>query len=360
MKLTVSMRSLASALRQLGRVARKSDAKVTKLSIVAHRPGMAMLSASDAKSGVWMSVWIPVEQHQPWVGEIALPSEQMAAIIATAQTPDLELAHDENGTRITSASAEWNLSPIDLSAVHGSPDTGGRKTLFSCEPEVLARGIASVEHSVASETARFTMTGLLVESSKSGVRFVCTDSRRLAIRTINCVPGSHGDVLLPRQAIQSMTFDGATKVEVQASRNHVTVNWFKDELPVAMLTAALLEGKFPAYREVLPKEPAHGCVHQIESVVSAIKQVACVSELNRVDVEYQPGKVVFSSSSSYGKAQVEVACEHAISAKFAANSQYLLEALAAVEGQTATISLSKQPSVIIESQDLFQLVMPLS
>jgi len=360
MKLTISMKSLASALRQLGRVVRKTESKTTKLSIVAHRPGEAMLSAADAKSGVWMSVWIPVNQHDAQVGEIALPSEQLAAILATAQTPELDLVHDDSGTTITSALAEWKLAPIDLLSVHGLPDTGGKKTLFSCEPAVLSAGIASVEHAVASETARFTMTGLLIESSKTGVRLVCTDGRRLAIREIDCVQGSVGDILLPRAAMQVMGFEGASETRVEASRNHVTVNWFKDGLPVAVLTAALLEGKFPAYREVLPKEPAYGCVHHTEGLVSAIKQVACVSELNRVDVEYLPGKVVLSSSSTHGKAQVEVACEHEISAKFAANSQYLLDALAAIDQPTATISLSKQPSIIIQSQDLYQLVMPLS
>lgn len=354
------MKSLASALRQLGRVVRKSESKVTKLTVVAHRPGEAMLSAADGKACVWMSVWIPVQDHGAQVGEIALPSEQLAGILATAQAPELILEHDESGSTIKAGSAEWKLSPIDLSTVAAIPDTGGRKLLFASEPEVLSAAVGSVQHAVAKEGARFTMTGMLVESTAQSVHLVCTDGRRLAIRTMGCEPKSAASLLVPPQAIQSLIWDDADMVEVYGSRNHVRVVWKKDSNELAVLTASLLEGKFPDYRLVVPKEPAPGCVHQLDELKSAIKQVACVSDLNRVDIEYTPGKVVLTSASTYGKAQVEVACEHNLSAKFAVNSQYMLEALDAVDGQTATISLSKQPSIIIESEGLYQLVMPLS
>lgn len=363
MKLTVSVRVLAKALRHLRSVVNaKSDCSGIKFAVVANRPSEAELSVADGKAGVWQTLWIDIGQHHGDGGFFVVPIDTLEKILQNICSADVEFFFDGEEVQILAGSGEWRMVPIDPAVFAQQPDTGGKRHLFSCAPADFAKAVRSVEHAVAKETARFTMTGMNIKADAS-IELVCTDGRRLAIYTINEKPKSSGSALVPNQALSILKWEDADRMDFLVSKNHVTVSWYMGDRMIATMTASQLEGRFPDYKAVIPADIGSGCVHQIEELVSAIKQVEFMSDQGdqfRVDFKYTPGKTRLSAKSGHNKGSVEVACEHSLNAEFAINPSYLRSALKAVAGPTATLHQSSKQAIVLKSDNLFQLVMPLS
>lgn len=321
------------------------------------------LTASDPKAGIWLTLWLRQVDGINAPGEsFVLPLEQTLGVLSTVQSPTIEIEVLNASITLRCHGGEWVLTMVDPATLPPVPAYGGLKTIYSGHAEDVALAIGSVQHAIATGSARYTMTGLHLCADKAFLNFVTTDGRRLAIYTLDRSDSNQdGKALIPHQVLPMLTWSDAATVMLHVAKSHFVAQWHDEEnASVAKLTCLQLEGNFPDYRAVVPSSVGVACVHEVESLMSAIRQVQFMGELDRVDVQYTPGKVAVSANSTHGKAVVEIPCEHSVETSFPVNSKYLLDALAAVEGLTVNLHHTNKGCIILQSDSLFQMVMLLS
>jgi DNA polymerase-3 subunit beta len=137
--------------------------------------------------------------------------------------------------------------------------------------------------------------------------------------------------------------EGDGDVLFEAGENHLFF-----DVGGRMLISRMIDGQFPAYERVIPKNNDKEIDFERERLTSAVKRVALLSnERSRaVKFEVSKGKVeVKSSSSEFGEASEEIAVDYSGSPlAISFNAQYVLDFLSAVETDSVQLSLKDEVS----------------
>jgi DNA polymerase-3 subunit beta len=201
---------------------------------------------------------------------------------------------------------------------------------------------------------------------------VASDGHRLALvdRKMEGVdPGSQKiEVIVPKKALNELqrlcADEEAERVEFARKDNQVLF-----QCGTRTLISRLLEGQFPNYERVIPKENVHGLEVPTERMAAALRRVALLaSEHSRaVRVAALPGKLEFSASTpEQGEAREELEIPfEGPRIHIGFNVRYLLDFLAAVGSDEVRLALRDKDTqglltpVGREGEDYRYVIMPM-
>jgi DNA polymerase-3 subunit beta len=153
-------------------------------------------------------------------------------------------------------------------------------------------------------------------------------------------------VILPKKTLLELgklLVEGEGDVLFERGENHLFF-----DVGGRMLISRMIDGQFPAYERVIPKNNDKQIEFERERLTNAIKRVALLSnERSRaVKFDITKGKVeVMSSSSEFGEAREELPVEYAGAAMtISFNAQYVLDFLNVVESEGVQLSLKDEAS----------------
>ena len=169
---------------------------------------------------------------------------------------------------------------------------------------------------ISTDETRYNINGALVEFLEEGktglLRMVATDGHRLAMvdREVKggVTPGE--PVIIPRKGIyelRKVLESGEGEAQVELSDG-----FFSAQVKNVRLGVRLLDGKFPEYREVIPKDKKSSLLVDRSALLSAVKRVSLVTTDKNRGVQFQVAGnniVIASSSPEYGEAKETVPCE---------------------------------------------------
>lgn len=214
----------------------------------------------------------------------------------------------------------------------------------------------AVSHSCATESARFTMTGICVDTDC----VVATDGRRLA----KCVIGAGGATkpfVIPSKAVglfRTMLGD-AEMVEITVSPNALAIT--SDKVTVA---TQLVEGKFPDYRSILPRRFEHEITVIGAEFAAAIRRAMVMVDtgVKRMNMDFTAGQVGFSCKTTEGgEAFSELAVDWSgPDATISVNPQFVLQALKSAEADEISlrVNLGGKP-IVFQSGNFLSMIMPM-
>jgi len=247
------------------------------------------------------------------------------------------------------------------------PQADGKSVLAVPAP-LLLRAVRQVSCAASrNENVRFALTGVLFEVADGALSLVATDTKRLHRAVVCPADAAWPDgLLVPSKTVgilEGVLLGVEGDVTLTASMADV-----RFEAGDWRLYSRLLEGKFPAWRSFVPKESDVRFVLDIAGFASATKRAAITSdaESNRVDYEFEPGRVSMSAKGAEtGASEVEVevpGCDGGLSVSF--DPDYIDDAArACLEGGSAECvfrsSGARKPAVF-EWEGGFALVMPIS
>ncbi len=202
---------------------------------------------------------------------------------------------------------------------------------------VLTDCVDKAAFAMSAEESRFVLNGALLKLHPDGVTMVATDGHRLAlVERKHQSPGlaEEVSVLVPRKALialRRLADEGGagTSAEMSKDKSHVFF-----ALGTRLLAARLLEGQFPNYQSVLPKENGKAVELDRETLEGMIRRVALLADgrvhgicltlgTNRLEVS--------SSSADYGEAKEVIDTPYAQGDfQIGFNAEYVLDFLGAV------------------------------
>jgi DNA polymerase-3 subunit beta len=222
----------------------------------------------------------------------------------------------------------------------------------------------------ASESARYSMTGVLWELEDSLVRLVATDGKRLALTEGAAKEyGGHttkGQTpVVPTKAMNILDRnldEEDSQVKVCLRPNEVL---FRTD--TAVIYSRLVEGRYPNYRDVFPKKPTTKVPLTVTPFLSAVRQAAIMTEEDskRVVFHFAKKKLTMEAHGvASGRSKVELPLEYdgkAIDISF--NPAFLVEMLKVLPGDgvlTLEMIDGTNPALFKYDTNYSYLVMPLT
>ncbi|WP_392566029.1 DNA polymerase III subunit beta [Utexia brackfieldae] len=148
---------------------------------------------------------------------------------------------------------------------------------FYAPQKTLKYLIDAVQFSMANQDVRYYLNGMLFETEGEILRTVATDGHRLAVSSLSvgqAIPSTQS-VIVPRKGVQELAKlvnDSDDQINLQIGNNSLRAN-----LPDFTFTCKLIDGRFPDYRRVLPKNPDKTLVASCEMLKSAFSRAAILS-----------------------------------------------------------------------------------
>jgi DNA polymerase-3 subunit beta len=141
----------------------------------------------------------------------------------------------------------------------------------------LARLIDQVSFSMAQQDVRYFLNGMLLELTPQHVRVVATDGHRLAMSTFGQGVEGAGrtQAIIPRKGVLELgrvLAEAGDDVVLRLGSNHLRV----DTSGYSLVTK-LIDGKFPDYEKVVPRERGHSVVGDRETLKQACSRASILS-----------------------------------------------------------------------------------
>jgi DNA polymerase-3 subunit beta len=250
MKFTIQRETFLKPLQQvIGVVERRQTLPVLGNILVNAGKKQVKLTATDLE--VELQAHVAVSVTEP--GDITLPARKLLDICRTL--PDeaqLDISVKNDRAVVKSGKSRFTLSTLPASEF---PVVDKLKSArkFSLAQNELHTLIERTSFAMAQQDVRYYLNGLMLEPVSGILRAVATDGHRLALCQIAVDVGEAGEqqVIVPRkgvQELQRLLEDRDSNVQMEIGSNHIRVT--TDEL---RFTSKLIDGRFPDYQRVIPK-----------------------------------------------------------------------------------------------------------
>jgi DNA polymerase-3 subunit beta len=365
MKLTVSKEALAAALGAVGNVA-ASRTTLPVLSNVLLKAEGNRLTLTGTDLDLTVTTEVEAEVAKP--GAVTLPAKRLAGIVRELGAPALELEVDEKSTaKIVAGSAYFR--------VNGLPDEEFPPQLKFKESrsatltqEALGNMLALTTYAVSEDTARFVLNGILFTLKEGEATLVATDGRRLAIASQEAeLPKSaEGSCIVPDKAVKELArmLGKEGDVELRFTENQAHFRIESKEGLVSSITSKLIDGSYPNYKEIIPKETKHRVALAREEILAAVRRAELMTteKSNSVKLEFTKNQLVVSANSAeVGEAKETVPVKFKGEVALAFNPQYFMDPLKALSCEEVFLELSDElsPGVIKINGPFLYVLMPM-
>jgi len=251
MKVTCDAKSLADSLALVTSVVPARSPKPVLANVkLAATDGSLELVATDLEVGIRRTLAdVKVDE----AGEVLLPAAQASNIVREATAKTVELATDGRSCVISYTGATYDLpcdDPADFPEVPGFND----KNAVTVGAGDLKQMIERTKFAAAREQARYALNGILFALKGETLKLVATDGRRLALAKGKAKNkgGIEAQPIIPTKAMElldKLMADADEKVQVEVGDSHVVA-----KTAAGTLYSRLVEGHFPSYEEVIPKD----------------------------------------------------------------------------------------------------------
>lgn len=263
--------------------------------------------------------------------------------------------------RVACGTGEWILSPDDPSMFPQFAKSEGEEVQLSVDS--FMRAATRTVFACDPQSTRYALGGVLLECDGEDMTMAATDSRRLSVHSVKVEAGPKVEgVVVPAKGIKAAIgiCEGEKQISIRCSSRAAEFVVGKSKLH-----ARLVEGRFPRYRDVIPKEFAVEFRSVAGPLVRVIRQsmIVATDDSRGVDFSFADGMLkITTSGPDVGKSEVELPIECDGMFDCSLDPRFLLEFLKVLDpGDAAVISANDAGSAIQVVADRTQyIVMPLS
>lgn len=312
-------------------------------------------------------------------GEVLVPADKLRDIVRESvdDTLAIEVSVEKDGAdgggaggtfaHIRGQDSHFKIFTQKASDFPPVPDFEGEAG-FEVNGGQLKRLIGQTLFAAAKETQRYAINGVLLVAKAKKLSLISTDGRRLAMANGDLITDRLGKdgakAIIPAKAMTMMDKlidDPEEAVAFQVRENQVIVHTSS-----ATLTSNLVEGQFPPYEDVIPKDTDKKMSAATADFLSAIRRAALLTTEESKGVRMAFGKkgvVLTSRSPESGEATINFPCKYeGGDVEIGFNPQFLTDALRVVDSDEITLELSapNRPGLVKGGPDFLYVIMPVN
>jgi DNA polymerase III subunit beta len=361
MKLTVTQENLNRALQVVGRVASgKTPLPILNNILFRTDKNRLLLAATNLELAITQHVGSKIDQE----GSITVPSRLMSEFIANLPKGNVELSVE--GTKMHISCGAYT-STINGMAPDEFPELPAitEKQTATIPVGDLKRAIQQTVVVASADDTRPVLTGVYCHTFNGHVYLAATDGYRLAERRLAPTKQTIS-AIIPVTALNDVlrvVNDDTAEVKLVFDDNQVRI--LLDETEI---TSRLIDGAFPDYRTLIPKESEIGITLPKEEFARITKVASLFARESGGSVTLkaeQAGKLsIHSVASQLGENTSEAEAEVTADGQVTLNSRYLLEALGCIDAKQVAFHFSGKLSPCVltaagEAPDYQHIIMPL-
>ncbi len=373
MKVSCLQENLAKGLSIVGRaVSSRSTLPVLGNVLLATDAGRLKLSATNLEVGITCWIGAKVEEE----GATTVPARTFIDLVNALppERVDMELIARTTTLNLRAGRSEANVKGIDASEFPILPTPEGSGGI-SVDPEVLRTAIDQVAFAAATDESRPILTGVLAKFDGAQLTLAAADGFRLSVRTLDlphAVPDPFS-IIIPARALTELgRISGEQErpviITVTPTRNQVLF-----QLTDTVLVSQLIDGNFPDYKQIIPRERNTHTVVDTAAFLKACKtahifarDAAHIARLHiKPASELAPGQMVVSATSAETGDDVSEldASIEGQEIEIAFNVKYLIEVLSVVGTPQVALdtTTASSPGVIrpVGDSDFTHVIMPM-
>lgn len=362
MKLSVTQENLARALQVVGRVASgKTPLPILSNILFKTDNNRLLLAATNLELAVTQHVGSKIEHE----GSITVPARLTTEFVMNLPKGTVEL--EVEGTKLHIACGAYK-STINGMAPDEFPELPAidEKQALTVPVADLKRAIQQTVVVASSDDTRPVLTGIYCHSFEGSLYLAATDGYRLAERRL-APTNQEISAIIPVVAMNDLlrvVSDDASEVKLVFDENQVRM--LIDDIEI---TSRLIDGTFPDYRSLIPKQTDIAVTlpkdefARITKVASLFARESGGSVTLKADAK--SGKLsIHSVASQLGENTSEAEAKVSEDGQVTLNSRYLLEGLGCIDGKEISFAFSGKISPCVltaagETPDYQHIIMPL-
>lgn len=361
MQVSVQREKLSSAVSHVSKAVsnRTTIPILTGIKIKADEEGLT-LTASD--SDVSIEVLIPLEEAEEWgvtvhqPGSVVLTARIFSEIVRKLPGNEIHIQVDDRlVTNIRSGQAEFTINGMNASEFPQLPQLEEER-VFSMPSDLLKAMIRQTGFAVSTSEMRPILTGIMWTLEKGQLKFVATDSHRLASRTamVECLEElSFQNVVVPGKSCSELVKvldDNQSLVDIVVAANQILV-----KSNHILFYSRLLEGTYPDTTRIIPQNSKTEIVVNTKEFLQSIERASLLSREGKTNVArlatLPDGNVeITSNAPEIGRVTETVAPSfmEGEDLKISFNAKYMMDALRSIDSAEirATFSGPMSPFVM--------------
>ncbi len=212
-------------------------------------------------------------------GALTLPAKLLSDIVSKLPNEDLELTEDDDELVVTlkSASGEYQVRGLAATDYPNLPMVeSGQAAQVSAE--VLLDGLRGALFATSGDETKQVLTGVHLVAEPETLEFAATDGHRLAVvQTVDGNGKFDMDVTVPGKALRELertlqAYQGTEPVALRFDPSQVIF-----ELGDQRITSRLLEGQYPNYRQLIPRQFQRQLTLDRKQLVLALERIAVLA-----------------------------------------------------------------------------------
>lgn len=341
MKIIAKREAILSPLQAvIGVVERKQTMPILANVLLSAKGGRLSITATDLEVELVASSDVDVQRG----GEITVPGRKLLDICrALPEGTEITLTLEGERMLVRARKSRFTLSTLPAAEFPTVEEINAEQTL-QVQQKDFKRLLDKTHFSMAQQDVRYYLNGLLFETSAKLLRAVATDGHRLALCEIDLPEGGKPgqQVIVPRKGVmelQRILGHDERELAVSIGSNHLRV-----QIGDIRFTSKLIDGRFPEYGRVIPNNPPRTVASVRDDLRQALQRAAILSNEKYRGIRFaiKPNALVIQAHNpeqEEAEEEVEVTYDGE-ELEIGFNVNYLLDALAAVDGTDVEVGLT--------------------
>ncbi|MBL6919060.1 MAG: DNA polymerase III subunit beta [Puniceicoccaceae bacterium] len=341
MEFKINQDHFSNGLQQvLNVVASRSTMPILSNVLIEAEEGHISLTTTNLDLGIRCRIKAEVSD----TGSITLPVRKLATIVKELPVNEVFLETSEkNQAKITSGGSLFKIMGISSEEFPPLPTFENRK-VFELSQEEIVNMLKSVSYAQSTDENRYILNGVYFNFADGKLTLVATDGRRLGLTGLDLEVSEEntGSLILPAKTVAELErlMGKGEKVNIAFNDRQAAFEIGLDEASDSglvdhlYLVSKIVEGNYPNYRQVIPKETEHRVKIERELMLECVHRAALVTsdKSNSVKIKISKNLLEISGQSSeYGESHESMAIAYdGPEVQVAFNPQFLMEPLKAL------------------------------
>ncbi len=348
-------------------VERKNTVQILSNVLLNLEKNNLSFSATDLEVGI--KIFLNVKEENS--GCITLSVKNLVELIKEMpeKKPIIFSLKENHWVEILCQKSIFNLAGSSANEFPKLPEFEG-VNYFEVNTVLLKEMLDLTSFVASTDETRYHLNGVLIEQVQNGIsRMVGTDGHRLAIMQgellLNSNPLLKTGIVVPKKGLQELRkllTNDSEKLLMAIDKGNLLI-----KVGNANLFIHLIDGNFPDYEQVIPKENEKKFTIDREEFLSALKRVSLLSNEKSRSIKLSLSNksiIITASHLELGDAKEELEVDYSYEAlEIAFNARYLIECLSVLDVKKVSFELGDKltPSILrpVEKQDYTYVIMPI-
>ena len=282
--------------------------------------------------------------------------KKLLDIIKSLKDEEVTLETVNNYLYIKQKNSKYKLPMYKFEDFPQFPEVEG-KSKFDVDAVMLGRSLKKILPSIDTNNPKYELNGALLDIRHNFINIVGTDTKRLSIFKFETPTEKEFSIIIPKKAIneiQKLFFD---KIEIYYDENTLIAQSQNFEF-----FTKLINGKYPDYDRVIPKEIKKRLLLNRDKMMDAIRTISMLSD--QMKITFAPDTISFESIiEDNSEAKTTIEYQTGLEEEFCigVKNRYLIDFLTSIEDDNFELGFNDANlAFVVSSKELKTVIMPIN